>query len=254
MVNSQNASRAPPEPITSLQQITVTAAAAKGGSNNSISVSTNGTINFASGDNYFPDLGTHWQVAEFNVFGDGNNDQAVFNTGSTVVVRTSVASGTSSGPSCDAQSFTGESNNLTLTRTTQVPSITALPSLVFTESNAPGSVQADCSGAVSVSNGPPIVVSVSPTEGQCGTATAITIRGSNFTRVTSIVADSHSNLSPVPLQDVSVSPDHINATVPTYLPGGVYEIVVTTALGGSTRGFEFGADRRLLRNSHGDRG
>ena len=25
----------------------------------------------AAGDNYFPDLGSEWQLAEFNVFGDG---------------------------------------------------------------------------------------------------------------------------------------------------------------------------------------
>jgi hypothetical protein len=77
-------------------------------------VTVGGTPHTASRNNYFPDLGSQWQEAEFNVFGDGGGDQAVFNTGSTVVVRTGVDSGTTSAPSCDDKGFTGESNCLTL--------------------------------------------------------------------------------------------------------------------------------------------
>ncbi|MGC2077281.1 MAG: hypothetical protein WA728_14830 [Xanthobacteraceae bacterium] len=124
----------------------------------------------APGDSNIPDLGQHWQIAEFNIFGNGDGSQAVFNTGSTLVVRTVVDSGTTSAPTCDEQGFTGETNNLTLTSTAIPPPENAPvyrmashlpvlpgypaspfgPSLVFTESNAAGVVQVDCADALTI--------------------------------------------------------------------------------------------------------
>ena len=52
VVNGQNAADAPSQPITSLQQITVTGAAESPGLNDSISVSTGDTFHSASGDNF----------------------------------------------------------------------------------------------------------------------------------------------------------------------------------------------------------
>jgi hypothetical protein len=89
----------------------------------------------AKGNNYFPDLGQNWQAAEFNVFGDGGGSEAVFNSGSTIVVMTSVNNGTTSAPSAVEEGFTGETNNLTLTGTPVVSGGTS-PSIEFTESNA----------------------------------------------------------------------------------------------------------------------
>ena len=77
VVNGSSAPNAPSTPITSLQQIALTGFAAAGTFSDSISVSIGGTITTASGDNHFPDLASQWQIAEFNVFGDSNNDQAV---------------------------------------------------------------------------------------------------------------------------------------------------------------------------------
>ena len=110
MVNAINATTAPAAPITSLSTLKLTGAAAgvAGAANGSITVSVGGTPYTASGNNYFPDLGSQWQEAEFNVFGDGNGDQAVFNSGATIHMRTGVASGTTSGPSFTAGCFTGE--------------------------------------------------------------------------------------------------------------------------------------------------
>ena len=113
-------------------------------------MSVSGTASSAPGGDYFPDLGTQWQEVEFNVFGNGNDSQAVFNNGSTVVVRTSVVSGTSLGPGCDEAGFTGESNNLILVNLVPPVPHTGIPSLVFKESNATGSTQTTCAGAVSV--------------------------------------------------------------------------------------------------------
>ncbi|MDQ2834355.1 MAG: VWD domain-containing protein [Acidobacteriota bacterium] len=83
-------------------------------------------------------------------FRDGNGDDASFNTGSTIVVRASVNSGTTNAPTCDGEGFTRETNNMVLVGTTEVPSITMWPSLVFTESNAAGSTVVPCASAVSV--------------------------------------------------------------------------------------------------------
>jgi hypothetical protein len=61
-----------------------------------------------------------------------------------------VASGTTGGPGCDSQSFTGESNNLTLVATTSNPPKGSLPSLVFTETNVGNPTTAPCTSAISL--------------------------------------------------------------------------------------------------------
>ena len=146
VVNAKTAAQAPAEPITSLSELKLKGAVAGvSAPNDFIAVTTSGgALDTASGNNYFPDLGSQWQEAEFNVFGDGNGDQAVFNAGATIVVRIQVDSATTSAPGCGEQSFTGESNNLTLVGTPAVVPTTPLPSIVFTESNAPGGTPPTC--------------------------------------------------------------------------------------------------------------
>ena len=157
VVNGSNFAGALGEPITSLNPTSATAlklrgtAAGFGGSTSDAVYVTEGASVFpATGNNYFPDLGSQWQEAEFNVFGDGSGDEAVFNSGTTLQVRTSVASNSWEIPTCDDQSFTGESNNLTLVNLNPPVAHTGIPSLVFLESNASGSTLTTCAGAVSV--------------------------------------------------------------------------------------------------------
>jgi hypothetical protein len=71
----------------------------------------------AAGSNYFRDLDKAWQGAEFNVFGLFDGDQAVFNQGSTILVRTRVDNGTTDQPNCVNKGSTGESNSLSLVMT-----------------------------------------------------------------------------------------------------------------------------------------
>jgi hypothetical protein len=145
VVNAARAAPAPSEPITALQGLKVQGFAARPGVNpvDSIFVSAGGTVNLAPGNNYFPDLINQWQTAEFNVFGDGNGDQAVFNQGSKLVVRTSVDDGANLfAPICIQQSFTAETNNLTLVESPAL--VTGGPAIVFTESNAPGATTPSC--------------------------------------------------------------------------------------------------------------
>ena len=147
-------------------------AAGAGASDDTVTLTVGDTSYSAPGDNLIPDLGQHWQTAEFNIFGNGDASEAVFNSGSTLVVRTVVDSGTTSPPTCDETGFTGETNNLTLTGTTIPPPENAPPvdlaaravhvplpgypgsplgpSLVFTESNVAGVVQADCADALTI--------------------------------------------------------------------------------------------------------
>jgi virginiamycin B lyase len=137
-INAVSAAPAPAETISSLDQTKVTGTVAGvTGPDDSIAVTLDTTVYSAPGDDHFPDLDKHWNIAEFNVFGDGGGDQAVFNNGSTVVVRTSVDSGTLSAPTSDPDGFTGETNNLTLVCKPELEpgTSTAWPSIKFAESN-----------------------------------------------------------------------------------------------------------------------
>jgi hypothetical protein len=105
VVNAVNEPTVPPEPMTSLSELKVAGAAAPAGARvlpgrvakDSITVTVGASApQTATGNNYFPDLSTQWNEAEFNVFGDGGGSQAVFNNGADLVVRTEV-SGTSTG-------------------------------------------------------------------------------------------------------------------------------------------------------------
>jgi hypothetical protein len=88
-------------------------------------------------------LNGSWRTAEFNIFGDGtyngNPNVANFNAGATLAVRTSVVNATTA-PTCVAQTFTAEMNNLTLVRPCcqYGPSNGKSPAIVFTESSASG--------------------------------------------------------------------------------------------------------------------
>jgi hypothetical protein len=95
-------------------------------------------------------LAQNWSSAEFNVFGDGGGGQANFNSQSTIVVRTSVSSGSVSAPTCNGNGFTAETNNLNLVPATGTPPGPGkLPAIVFTESGN-GSVVSPCAAASTV--------------------------------------------------------------------------------------------------------
>jgi hypothetical protein len=91
------------------------------------------------------DVAAGWVDAEFNVFGDGGDSsgggQAAFGASSTIVVKNTVHNGTRNAPMCDMQSFTGETNNLTLAGMGPIPT-QASPAIEFTESNVLGSLAA----------------------------------------------------------------------------------------------------------------
>lgn len=145
-INSTNTTPVPIEPVTSLGKLRLVGGAAHASRTQDFAELTVGysDLYYVGGQNWFPDLDTQWQVSEFNVFGDSNGDQAVFNSGSTIVVRTEVDSGARTAPTCDEEGFTGESNNLLLTATRERQQKDQYPSIVFTETNATNRKPASC--------------------------------------------------------------------------------------------------------------
>ena len=152
VINAVNQPTTSGHPMTALAQLKVAGASPGGGMNDGITVTEFGVPQGAAGDSRFPDLGTKWNEAEFNVFGDGSSSQAVFNSGATLQVRTEVLSGTTAGPGCHLKSWTGELSNLTLVNAPPMsPAPHPAPALVFSESNpAPAGAPADCTAAVSL--------------------------------------------------------------------------------------------------------
>ena len=154
VVNAAKGISPPAVPASKLSTLQVDAASAgfAGMADDSITVTvTGGAPVGAPGNNYFPDLGSQLTEFEFNVFGSGGGSQAVFNSGAVVAVRSAMDYGGSTGPKCDGQSFTGESNNLTLSTVAPAAVAGSLPALLFTETNpAPAGGPATCADAASV--------------------------------------------------------------------------------------------------------
>lgn len=97
--NSVNAVSTPKETIAVLIEPSLTGNASSGGTDEVI-VSIGSTMYSASGNNSIADLTTEWQAAEFNVLGFAGGSQAIFNPGATIIVKTSVDSGTTNKPVC----------------------------------------------------------------------------------------------------------------------------------------------------------
>jgi hypothetical protein len=136
----------PVVPITSLEKLRLLGAAASSSKIQDFAELIVGysSIYYVGGQNWFPDLDTEWQTAEFNILGDCCGDHATFNAGSTIDVRTEVDSGKTAAPACVSQGFTAESNNLFLTKTPAKWPKTQYPSIIFTETNKTNRTQASC--------------------------------------------------------------------------------------------------------------
>jgi hypothetical protein len=135
---------------TALGSVNVQGNAAVGaGGTDSFTATVGGAARKVNGGNYFSDLATKWREAEFNVFGYGNGSQVNFDANTTLVVRAGVDSGAIAGPGCNFDSFTAETNNLSIIDTTTIPPHNGHPSLVFTESNL-GTPDPSCAAGVSV--------------------------------------------------------------------------------------------------------
>jgi hypothetical protein len=144
---NSNAVFVPQQSITNLVTLSLTGEANAGGMDTLI-MAVGSTVYTISADDNVVNLAQGWQEAEFNIVGDGNGTAANFNSGSTIVVRTSVGNGTLNAPSCFGQGFTGETNNLSFA-TAPVAQVETLPAIVFTESSTASSTP-PCAAATAV--------------------------------------------------------------------------------------------------------
>ncbi len=136
--NTNGVGSIPVQTMADLAQISLTGAASLGGMDTLTLMTPTGDLTAMATDSLLG-LAQHWQTAEFNIFGDGNSTEANFSSGATIVVKVSVDSHTTDAPTCVAESFTGETNNLTLVPAAPLgccPYGGASPAIEFLESNA----------------------------------------------------------------------------------------------------------------------
>ncbi len=136
----------PSQTIAGLADVILTGAAANGGNDTGTMSAGNPPIMYAvSNTDSVLNLALSWKEAEFNIFGDCCGHMAVFNPGSTLVVRLSVDEGATIAPTCvqTGLGLPGEANNLALVGTPAAVPATTLPAIVFTESN-PSGTPASC--------------------------------------------------------------------------------------------------------------
>jgi hypothetical protein len=109
-MNSRRSVGVPALPVSSLADAELLGVAYSSG--DAVEVAVNGNVYAVSGDNRFPDLYQRWTTAEFNIFGDGNGDQAKMNLGAVLFVRTEVQTAAANTPSVDSEGFTADMNNM----------------------------------------------------------------------------------------------------------------------------------------------
>jgi hypothetical protein len=144
---SSDAVNVPVQTVANLVNLSLTGQANTGGTD-TIIMSTGTNLYSAQNDDGIVSLAQGWQAAEFNIVGDCCGTQATFNSGSTIVARTTLDSGSPNAPSCLGQGFTGETNNLFF-EVSVVPALESLPAVVFTESSTT-STTSPCNSATGV--------------------------------------------------------------------------------------------------------
>ncbi|MFZ0546345.1 MAG: VWD domain-containing protein [Candidatus Promineifilaceae bacterium] len=107
--NSPNSTAVPNQPITNLAQLSLSGIV--NASSDSVTLSSGGTLYSATGGN-FVNAAAGWTIADFAIVGNAGGGQANFNSGASFVERTRITYGQGDPPTCVAQGFTGETNNL----------------------------------------------------------------------------------------------------------------------------------------------
>jgi hypothetical protein len=121
----------PDIPPADLGDALLTASVTPGG-NDVLTLDYGSDAYYVSASDSVLDISSVWTEAEFNVFGDGDDSEADFNAGSSILVQLMVADGTVADPLCvPGSGTTGETNNLTLG--TCQAGLMANPSIGFTD-------------------------------------------------------------------------------------------------------------------------
>jgi hypothetical protein len=143
--NAANSSRTPNETIANLINLSLSGSVSATGDSYAFS---DGTRMFAATGDNVVNAAAGWNIAEFNIFGDSNGDQANFNAGAAINPRTRIIYGGTAPPPCVARGFTGETNNLSFGPTAPTPTGPG-PAVLFSESSG-GGAGSNCMAAVSV--------------------------------------------------------------------------------------------------------
>jgi hypothetical protein len=128
----------PAQTVADLPGMKLTATTTSGGQDNAVMTTDSGSAT-AVGQDSVVDLNAHWNVAEFNVFGDCCSVETFFSNPTTLVLKTSIVDGTTNPPACGTNSFTAETNNLNLVSIPPngcCPYGGSTPSIEFMETNA----------------------------------------------------------------------------------------------------------------------
>jgi hypothetical protein len=138
-VTNSSYAKAPDLPITDLDNMQLTATATPGG-DDSVTFYHGSHVYAISANDDILDISSVWNKAEFNVVGNGGGSQAVFNSGSSIVVDLFIQDGSTVPPTCLADDGTaGESNNLNLGSACKTATLFSVfgffPYIEFTESN-----------------------------------------------------------------------------------------------------------------------
>lgn len=100
-----------------LASVNLTGSAAIGGLDSvSESVGTGRVTSVTNADTKI-NLASFWNTTEWGVFGNGGGSEANFGAGTTLSAQTVLTATSSAAPTCVAEGFTGETNNLKLTST-----------------------------------------------------------------------------------------------------------------------------------------
>jgi hypothetical protein len=123
---------------------------ATSGGNDGVSLSVgSGQAKSVTGLDSVLDLAPHWNTTEWGVYGDGGGGEAVFGSGTTLQAQTALTATSASSPSCLAEGFTGETNNLTLTST---PALATQPAPTMASLQTDGTAGAASCAVISATN------------------------------------------------------------------------------------------------------
>jgi hypothetical protein len=127
-------------PATSLGQTSIAASVSAGGDDR-LDLSIGATVYAVTSPDDIVSLASYWNTAELTVVGDCCYYSADFDPNTSIATRVTVHHGTTTAPQCVLQGFTGETNNLNLGSTPQIPT-QASPTLRFDEASSAVAVPA----------------------------------------------------------------------------------------------------------------
>jgi hypothetical protein len=202
---NSSAVTAPDMAITSLSSLSLTGAAVASG-NDTITFNNGTTAYTVTAPDSQLDIAQVWNQSEFNIFGDAGGSEAVFNTGSSVLVNVALTDGSNAAPTCVADDgSTGETNNLTLGPCSTAGG--ASPSIQFDEGNLA-----------------PTITSANATTFTVGTVGMFQVTGAGDP------PNTYTTAGPLPT-GVNLSPSGLLSGKPAAGTGGIYAFTIIASNG-----------------------